>query len=382
MTSALLIVLWACGAATSARGAENPGVTGAAILQVPMGSRALGMGSAFTAVGGDASALYYNPAAMSRLNAQEVGFSFFSGLADNTLQEISYAGPTPFLGLCGNDHANVGASLLYSQSGMIEVNQLTEGGTLLSSQNLNAGTDLVATVGYSEEIGKSPLELPETTYEINHFLGVSGKYIRSTLAGGYSASTFAGDVGYLAHSPEAGMSAGISLLNAGKDLKFISEGDPLPLSTRMGAAYQFAASLENSFLLAADGVYSLYEKQWQTNIGAEYFWKKTFALRTGYQFLNDTMGLTLGFGLRINGRILIDYAWGMSQTMNDTHHVTVSFRFGAVTTAKRERARKPRIEFVPEREELKGIENATPVIEKPGQTFPGDKNQALPGWID
>ncbi len=378
MRAALFIVALAF---TPARGAENPGVTGAAILQIPMGSRALAMGSAFTAVGGDASALYYNPASMSRLNAQEVGLSYFSGLSDNALQEISYAGPTPFLGLCGNGRTSAGASLLYSQSGVIEYNRLDSNGSLQSSQNLNAGTDLVASLGYSEEVASTPLELPDMTYGIHHFLGVSGKYIRSTLAGAYSAQSVAADIGYLAHSPEAGLSAGISLLNAGNEMKFINVGDPLPLMTRLGVAYQFTSNSEHSFLTAVDGVYSLHEKIWQANIGEEYLWQKTFALRGGYQFFSDTLGLTLGFGLRINNRILIDYAWGMSQTMNDTHHFTISYRFGALTSAERGRERKPVIEFVPEREQLKGLDNAAPLIEKPRQAYPQDNNQALPGWI-
>ena len=37
--------------AVPALGSENPGVTGANILQVPMSARAMGMGGAFTAVG-------------------------------------------------------------------------------------------------------------------------------------------------------------------------------------------------------------------------------------------------------------------------------------------------------------------------------------------
>ena len=48
--------------------------------------------------------------------------------------------------------------------------------------------------------------------------------------------------------------------------------------------------------------------------GAEYFLLKSYGLRLGYQFLRDSVGLTVGFGLRWRGRILIDRATG--QTSN------------------------------------------------------------------
>ena len=52
-----------------------------------------------------------------------------------------------------------------------------------------------------------------------------------------------------------------------------------------------------------------------------------------------------------------------------------------VAERERRRARAPLIEFIPEGEQLKGIDNAAPIMEKPPRTLPGDQNQALPGWI-
>ncbi len=378
----LLAVLASVLAAVSARGA-GPGTTAVPVLQVPMSARAAGMGTSFTAVANDASALFYNPAGLARLNAHELDFSFASGQGETSLQNIAYAGPTPFTGVSGNGYTSVGANLLYSQSGKIEVNRLNANGSLASSESLNAGSDLVLTAGYAERVGLTPLDLRDAEYQIDHYLGASGKFIRSTIVT-KSASAVAADLGYLAHSPEAGWSFGASALNIGGKIKYGEEKEPLPSTLRGGFAWQGGAPSIHNVIASLDGDYLTNEREWHANIGLEYFWVKTYGVRLGYQIHREEAGLTMGFGLRWKGRFLLDYAWGLGKILSDQHRITVSYRFGGVPPSLRGRQRRPFIESVPERGQLRNIEERQPQYSDPPprpRAVPRERTSGVPGWI-
>ena len=382
-TCVLSAVLAALAAASPAR-ADNAGVTAAPVLQVPLGARALGMGGAFTAVATDASALQYNPAGLARLNAQELDFTYIANAGASTLQNFAYAGPTPLSGISGNGYTSVAASLLLSQSGTIQVNQLNLDGSLGSSQSISAGSDMVISGGYAERVGMTPIEYKDGTYNVDHFLGVSGEYLNSTLLQSYHATAFAGNIGYLLHAPETGWSLGLSGLNLGSGLRYLDVSDPLPASVRAGAAWQGGVPSVHNIIAAADGEYLINERIWHVNAGVEYFWLKTYGVRMGYQFnQGDQGGFTIGVGYRWEGRVLFDYAYDLGDLLGNAQRVTLSYRFGGVAPSTRARQRRPFIESAPEHEEMPGLEQKQPAPEETPspRPIPRDSPQGAPGWI-
>ncbi len=359
----------------------GPGVTAAPILQVPMGSRALGMGSAFTAVADDASALYYNPAGLSRLNNQEVAATFMGGLVDNNYEDFDYAAPISFKGIFGKGDASFGSSLVVSQNGTINVNNTNPDGSFLSSQSLNAGSDMVAHLGYSERVAETSLDVGDSVYKVNHFFGVGGEFIHSNLVQQYSAQTFSGSAGYLLDVPSAGVSFGLSALNIGGSLRYIDYADPIPTILRAGVAYQGSVPDGDNYTLSMDSLYVAQERMFNVDAGAEYNLLNICAFRAGYQFLQNSMGVTAGFGLRWKSRIFIDYAWSLSTNgFYDLQRVTLTYRFGGTIRPGEKPGKRLKEDAGGNVSPLENLEDQ-PILTTPTNPQPNQKPDVLPGWM-
>ncbi len=362
---------------------ENPGVTAVPLLQEPVGAKAVGLGTAFSAVASDVSILHYNPAGLSNLDHREASAMYLGGRVDQNVEYAAIGGPLPFGGLSGSGYAAGGASLLLSQNGRINVNRTNADGSFAGSQSLDAGGDMVATFGYSERVGFNDWEGVDSNARFHHFAGLSGKFIRSTLAPSYEAHAFAADMGYFMRSPELGVSAAASLLNLGGKMRFISEGDPLPLTLRAATAYhrKLPGPTEHGLLSALEWDYNYYERRWSAAAGLEYQWLESWATRVGYQFRRGLAGLTVGFGVRW-GAVVLDYAWAMSRHLGDMHRFSFGFRFGRVPLKEREKGRRRVIESVPEHEPLKGLEQRKPEPpEMPRREFKMERSDGVPDWI-
>ncbi|MFA6318093.1 MAG: PorV/PorQ family protein [Elusimicrobiota bacterium] len=383
--AALACILGTLLPPSAARAIEQPGTTAASILQVPMGSRALGMGGAFTGVADDVSALHYNPAGLSLLKAHEISAAFLSGQTDTSSQHFAYGGPIPFSGLAGEGFSSVGGSILYSRGGQIEVNELGADGAVQRSDTISAGYDVVASAGYAERIGMTPIETPGKTYNINHFLGVAAKLIHSSLAERYSATAAAADAGYLAQCPDLGVSLGFSAVNLGNKLRYVEANDPLPAAARMGVSYLYKPKPTHEVLLAADGDFLFNDRLWHTALGMEYFWNKMFGFRLGWQFNRQTLGLTAGLGVAWRKRFTFDYAWAAGASGN-SHRITFGYRFGGIVQSSRGRTRRPFVEISPGQESMPANAEVVPIEEKPRKkprpAPPQDvRPSGVPGWI-
>jgi hypothetical protein len=367
---------------------ENPGVSAAPILQLSPSVRASGMGSAFTAVSNDLSALYYNPAGLSHLDHRQVGLDYVKGFQDQNVEHFAAATPLPFAGFLGNGYATLGAGLTMAQNGKIEVNRTNADGSFRDTRSLNAGGDLVASFAYSERALESTFEGKGKSWSLRHLVGIGGKFVRSTLAEQYSATALGGDIGYLLSSPELGLSFGAAAQNFGTKMRFIEEGDPLPLTFRGGFAYLQPLDLlesppSQSVLFSLDGDYLYYERTPHANIGIEYSAMRMYSLRLGYQIHREVAGLTFGFGVLWRG-VSVDYAWALNDALGDIHRFGIAWRFGRVSTRTRERPQRPFIESMPEDEDLEQIEKKTPeFLDEPARPkrTPAGGNSGAPGWI-
>src|SRR5437879_7830560 len=69
--------------------------SGASFLKLGVGARALGLGSAYTSIADDATALHWNPAGLSRISRKEISAMHAQLFADTRFDFLGYAHPTP-----------------------------------------------------------------------------------------------------------------------------------------------------------------------------------------------------------------------------------------------------------------------------------------------
>lgn len=285
---------------------DTVGTSSAIFLKKAVGARPAALGEAYTAVGGNPDAFFYNPASLGIQEKPSLSAMYQTGIADISMGSLIYAHP---LGRWGTPA--VGA--LYSDAGSIDVNV-----TGVTRQSKKAQQDTAYTIGYA----------------VNLFdmvaIGIGGKQISSTLVEDYDDTTTSFDAGFLFTTPLKGLRIGGSALNMGKGLSYIKESDPLPKTYRGGISYlyEYFSQEENmyTFLITADGYKTLDEKS-KGGVGIETT-RNNFAIRFGYLLNRDIEGFTAGLGMKWN-RYSVDYAFGFVEDLNFNHRVSFNVHFAS-----------------------------------------------------
>lgn len=306
-----------------AAAALGEGTSAATLLTLPVGARTAGMGGAFAAVSDDVSAIHGNPAGLALLKRQQAGTTYLNGLLDMRTEFLGYAFPLPES--VSEKPFALGASLLVSQLGRIEVLRTNPDGSFLDERTLSAGSDLLLSAAFAAQLKESVLPLPSESQE--HYFGVSARYLNSTLAEQYSARAFATDIGYMTRSQTNGVRGALVVSNLGTKMKFKREGDPLPLTYRLGLAWRKTPT--SALTAAADFLHDR-ERRSSLRAGIEYCFK-ALALRAGYQFGKQSRRWTSGFGVQApvgDSRMSLDYALVPLGALGLTHSLSLSLSFG------------------------------------------------------
>lgn len=305
--------------------AAGKGTSGALTLRYPVGGRAIGMGEAFVAVADDTSAIYWNPAGLTFLSQKELLFFYLEGLTDTNYGFVGFAGPTNI--------GTLGVSIASLQGGKAEIYSLTE-----PTREVTAQTDYVGSLSYANRLA-GVLSA-----------GVNIKIIQSELGEAEKASAYAYDIGMLYETPLENLFLGAVAQNMGDKIKYIDEEDPLPMTTKVGLAYTIF--METRSDVEEGEIESLFAKSkaepesipvihnitiavdaekpndddYRTNIGLEYWYADTFALRTGYKLGRDTESFSAGLGWGYGG-VEFDYAYAPVKDLESNHRVSLIIKF-------------------------------------------------------
>ena len=283
--------------------AEEPGSAQALFLRFGLGARASGMGEAYIAVAEDASSVFWNPGAMPAV------------LGTN-------------LTLAHNEYFQ---SLRFEQAA---VTHETEWGTF----------GFMFTGLYMDDMERRdnfPTAVPLGefgAYDVAFGLAY-GRYIVPNVAVGVtlktvyqridelSASGFAVDAGIYHVARIPGVKLAATVANLGTPMKFETEEYALPRYARLGASYEReVAALDGRLLFTLDALFPN-DDGVREHIGAEYSYRRMFALRAGYKAGYDSQGATFGFGVAYRD-VTVDYAFlPVDNDLGDSHRFALGFGF-------------------------------------------------------
>jgi hypothetical protein len=295
------------------------GTSGASFLDIPVGAGPAAMGSAYTSLATNAYAPVWNPAGLARLSGNELAGQHLSYLESIHYEHVSFV--HPFAKSRNSDtQRGIGFSIQYLGSGDIERTEVDGSGNYVPTNDSFNSYYASYNLAYGQTITDKLA------------LGITGKMISAKLDD-VSAKAFAADLGGL-YKMNDKIQLGASLVNMGSKLKFISEGDSLPLAFKIGGAFR-----PSSRYLASSEL--VYRKDGPTSVHFGGQWRplEAISLRVGYK--TDTLkelgamaGVTTGMGLHVWGQELA-YAWSPYGDLGSTHNLSLVARFGAEEEQKR-----------------------------------------------
>jgi tetratricopeptide (TPR) repeat protein len=285
------------------------------------GTRAMGMGNAFTAVADDTSAMYWNPAGLDQIGDMKFHFLHDDLSLDRRFNEISMVFPKVLGGTIGFNYEK------------FEVNGIKE------YVNTN-GTDQL--VGFFDET--------ETAFKLSYgnqitkwvALGLTMKYLDQGLKN-FSASGFGMDAGMLFTIQER-LSFGLTIRDLGSSLDWdgtlTAPVEDLPTTFSAGIAYK-----PRDFITFAMDVEKNEDMDARTKFGVEFWFKDAVGIRAG----TDNGELNVGASLILDDW-QVDYAYETTE-LGDVNRIAATVNLETIREAMRSTYKKSREQRVAQRRE-------------------------------
>ena len=314
---------------------DKTGTTAAKFLSIGVGSKAVGMGGAYTSIADDATAMYWNPAGISFYNTREVYFNHSNWIADIAFDYFGITIPV-------NRKYSLGFNITSVTMDEMEVTRYG---------NENTGETFSA----SDYAFGSILSLNLTD---RFSVGFNGKYIQQTIANSH-AKGFAIDIGTLFTTP-FGFRLGTSISNFGQKLKMTGpdlllgadvdeniDGNnesvtsilstdyfELPLVLRIGISNEIKIGNKNQIVCSVDAI--------SPNDNANYInagvclniFDDLISFFVGYNsiFLTDSekelaFGMSLEIPKVLNNSLLVYYSYEAMKFLGNNQQIGLSFSY-------------------------------------------------------
>jgi hypothetical protein len=321
-----------------AAGITKVGTSAATFLRIPVGARAVGMGSSYVSMIDDPSCLFWNPSALSSLKMKTVMFDHSAWLPGIDFDFFGLVLPFENFGTVG-----IGTTFLHTQEMLVTTYEDPMG----SNETFSASSMAIG-ISYSR-------------YLSDRFsIGGTFKYIRETIYNS-NASGISFDIGTIFVTPFAGIRLGASISNFGtkmqmngEDLnvrvdiapneegnnqsivgRIITDEFDQPLIMRIGISGEVVKTEKCRLTFSIDGINPNDNAQ-SLNLGCELgLLNEKVQLRAGYKDLlldENEFGFACGFGLsniEIFGNVIvsIDYGYQTFIHLGYSNRFTFGLRF-------------------------------------------------------
>lgn len=314
------------------------GTTAANFLGMEVGTKAVAMGGAFTAMADDATATFWNPAGLTRTVSSVTHYEIIDMYAGMEHQFAAAAVPV------GNGNF-IGVSVNYFSSGEMEITTIEE------PEGTNGFFD-AASYAISGVFSR------KLTDRVS--FGLTAKYISERIWR-EKATGIAFDIGttYRTHNDQ--LTIGMVLQNLGptmnmndgpdislsvdnerfpglpdREVRFITEDFDLPVSFTLGFAYTLLGSqgslIENPSgkLVLITDISDGFDSELRSKWGFDYTWQEFISVRGGYRLNHDVASWSTGAGITLpvsGGDFVLDYAWSSWGDIGNISMWSVGLKF-------------------------------------------------------
>ena len=310
---------------------RKAGRNGAAFLEIGVGAREVGLGSAVSSMANDANQIFWNPAgtALGSNEQFSTAFSYTSWIADLEYGAVALGYKLPGAGTLtlGAQFFGISDIPANRQNGYVDPDLAV----------LVEDFETSATFDYSD----IAISLSYAQYVYDKLaLGATVKLINESIDG-VSGSAVAFDFGSVYSIGVAGWQLAARISNLGSDIEFFTQDNPLPLSFSIGTSIYPVNSGNTRLMLSVDTIKPLDSEQ-QLRSGAELSFYDLLFLRGGYKFnysgvddggtsardaVNTSIeGVSLGGGIQyvVGGyAVAFDYAFTEMDLLDSVHRVSL-----------------------------------------------------------
>ncbi len=294
--------------ALGAGGFAKVGTFGGQFLKIGTSARATGMGSAYTGVVDDASAVFWNAGGLVNVLGNEVAVNHVTWAADTKLSSLVVA---------FNPRSIPGTFAISARSYWMDP-------MLVRTAYNPEGT------GETFDAGMSTFGLSYARFFTDKFsAGVTLNYLHMGLAE-VAVNSGALDFGIMYRIGIKDLKLGMTIQNLGGNYKYDERESKLPVIFKVGASFTVFHT-ENQALLGSIEFAHPADNLERANAGMEYALNDYFFLRGGYHINYDTDGIAGGFGAAVptgeSTRLVADYSAVDMAALGIAHRITVRVIF-------------------------------------------------------